>query len=338
MNANWMKAQDRKRNLVAAGSTACLYALAFAAVLIVGHFSPQSLASISDTVTVDLGAGPAGATPRGLPNAAERPAGSPPGTAPLPAPATSVGTPAPAPSATPSAAPSAAVQATDTQAEAALRAAAATAAAPPGPPQTRTFGSVPATATAPATGSSAAGAPVTSGFSGSQSGVSGGTGTVTFRGSEMGSTLATTFGASSGQVGRNIYVPIYLYMPLPSKVSAAIYRNIQAKETFRAYYQQSGSDWVLKTQAPLSQRGDFWTMLEAAGYDPATADFRTQKTLSGRHRFRRWSPHARQSRAGRYPTRLVIGLERHRRGHHVRFPPGIVLQQDGQRGIGGVRV
>ena len=49
----------------------------------------------------------------------------------------------------------------------------------------------------------------------------------------MGSALATTFGASLGQVGRNIYVPIYLYLPLPAKVGDSIYRNIQAKETFR---------------------------------------------------------------------------------------------------------
>jgi len=107
-----------------------------------------------------------------------------------------------------------------------------------------------------------------------------GIGSVTFRGSEMGSTLATTFGAPSGQVGRNIYVPIYLYMPLPSRIDDSIYRNIQAKETFRSYYQASGSQWVLKSQVPLPQRGDFWTMLEAAGYDASTADFRTERKLS----------------------------------------------------------
>jgi len=141
-----------------------------------------------------------------------------------------------------------------------------------GPPKTRTFGSSSSSATS--------GAPVAAGGSGNQPGVSGGTGSVTFRGSEMGSALSTTFGASSGQVGRNIYVPIYLYMPLPARISAAIYQNVQAKETFRAYYQQSGSEWALKAQAQLSQRGDLWTMLEAAGYDASTADFRTERKLT----------------------------------------------------------
>ena len=46
---------------------------------------------------------------------------------------------------------------------------------------------------------------------------------VTFRGSEMGNALAITFGASAGLVGRNIYVPLYQYMPLPQKIDDAVY-------------------------------------------------------------------------------------------------------------------
>jgi hypothetical protein len=133
---------------------------------------------------------------------------------------------------------------------AAVSAAAATAAAAAAPPKTKTFGS------------------------------SSSTGSVTFRGSEMGNALTTTFGASSGMVGRNIYVPIYLYMPLPSKVGDSIYRNIVAKETFRTFYRQSGSDWLLNSQVPMAQRGQFWNMLEAAGFDASTADFKAGRKLS----------------------------------------------------------
>lgn len=320
MNGSWMKVQDRKRNLAAAASTASLYALAFVAALLIGSLSPASLASVPGTVIVDLGGteGAPGETPLGLENAPERPAESTLGAAPLPASAAGspeMTAPIAAPSAVPLEAPSttravaeppalksappatavpkaaaprstaartaapatpavssAAVSSARTaQEEAALRAAAASATAPAGPPKTRTFGS---------SSSTGSGAPVASSGAGSQPGVEGGTGSVTFRGSEMGSALVTTFGASSGQVGRNIYVPVYLYMPLPAKVDAAIYQNIQAKETFRSYYQQSGSDWVLQSQVPLAQRGDFWTMLEAAGYDASTADFKTQRKLS----------------------------------------------------------
>ncbi len=333
MNSGWIRAQDRKRSLTAAGSTVCLYAIAFLGAWLIGSLAPATLASVPGTVIVDLGGieGPPGEVPLGLENAPDRPVGAPLGAAPLPAaaetpaqasaaatsaiapipeppaqatPAKTVppepkAAPAPkpapkavlAPKAAPKAvpapksatkAPSAPEKATPAQdatalaaaqaeqeraaqEEAALRAAAASAAAAPAPPKTKTFGS---------------GAPVASGGTGSAPGVSGGTGSVTFRGSEMGSALATTFGASSGQVGRNIYVPIYLYMPLPAKIDDSIYRSILAKETFRSYYQQSGAEWRLKSQAPLPLRGDFWTMLENAGYDASTADYRTGRKLS----------------------------------------------------------
>jgi len=107
-----------------------------------------------------------------------------------------------------------------------------------------------------------------------------GAGSVTFRGAEMGNALATTFGASSGLVGRNIYVPIYLCLPLPSRISNSIFRGIQAQSTFRSHYQRSGSEWRLTSQVPLSQRGQFWTMLEAAGYDASAADFKTDRKLN----------------------------------------------------------
>ncbi len=294
MNTRWMRVQDRRRSLIAGASTACLYALAFVGAWLVGSLAPASLASVPSTVIVDLGETekPPGETPQGLESAPARQAEAQPGAAPLPgaviqSPAASSSAPsasavkgatkAPAISPPSKAAPpspralpvkDAAAEARAAQEEAALLAAAASAAAPAGPPKTRTFGS------------SSSGAPVVAEGTGSEPGVAGGTGSVTFRGSEMGSSLATTFGASSGQVGRNIYVPIYLYMPLPSRIDDSIYRNIQAKETFRSYYQASGSQWVLKSQVPLPQRGDFWTMLEAAGYDASTADFRTERKLA----------------------------------------------------------
>ena len=264
MNTRWMRVQDRRRSLIAGASTACLYALAFVGAWLIGSLAPASLASVPGPVIVDLGGNDnaQGGIPLGLPSAPDAKTQSALGAAPA------------AKAQAPSAADVAAAQAAEARAaetETALRAAAASAAAPAGPPKTRTFG-----ASSPPEGS----APVTTTGTGSAPGGPAGIGSVTFRGSEMGSTLATTFGAPSGQVGRNIYVPIYLYMPLPSRIDDSIYRNIQAKETFRSYYQASGSQWVLKSQVPLPQRGDFWTMLEAAGYDASTADFRTERKLS----------------------------------------------------------
>ena len=358
MSSNWIRVQDRKRNLIAAGSTACVYAIAFLGAWLLGSLVPTSMASVPGTIIVELGGteGPQGEVPQGLESAPDRPLDAPAGAAPLPAAATEsavpvatstpavpeavaavpVATPTPAvpskvasipelaakpatktvpvvkapvkaapakvvpPKAAPvkpvpaakappekaappdkaappkaavpepvaaktipaptaaekeAAAKAAAVQAAAKAAEneAAVKAAAAQAAIEDaataalaaersGPPKTRTFGS-----------GSSAGTAAPSGSAGSGPGVAGGTGSVTFKGSEMGNALATTFGASSGQVGRNIYVPIYLYMPLPSRVDDSIYRNIQAKETFRSSYQQSGSEWRLKRQVPLAQ-------------------------------------------------------------------------------------
>jgi hypothetical protein len=96
----------------------------------------------------------------------------------------------------------------------------------------------------------------------------------------MGNEMALTFGGSSGLVGRNLYVEIYRYMPLPTIIGDAIFRNIPVKETFRSYYQQSGSEWRLKAQVPLSQRENIWYMLEAAGYDASMADFKTANKLT----------------------------------------------------------
>jgi hypothetical protein len=271
MITSWMRAQDRRRGLVAAASTVCLYALAFVGAWLIGSLAPASLAAVPGPVIVDLGGNDAaqGGIPLGLPSAPEAKTQSSLGVAPARLSRTSGTAPADKTQALSASDMAAAQRAAETAA--ALAAAAASAEAPPGPAKTRTFGS----------GSPPAGnAPVSTTGTGSEPGAPGGLGGVTFRGSEMGSSLATTFGAPSGQVGRNIYVPIYLYMPLPTRIDESIYRNIQVKETFRSYYREEGSQWVLKSQVPLPQRGDFWTMLEAAGFDASTADFRTERKLS----------------------------------------------------------
>jgi len=96
----------------------------------------------------------------------------------------------------------------------------------------------------------------------------------------MGSALVTTFGASEGLVGRNLYVDIYRFLPLPATVDESIYLKIAAKETFRSYYESAGSGWKLKAQPPVAERDNVWNMLEDAGYDASKADFRNGAKLS----------------------------------------------------------
>jgi hypothetical protein len=157
------------------------------------------------------------------------------------------------------------------QDEAVQRAVAATAKAAAGPPKTRTFGSGAATGN---------GAPVSGTGTGSAPGVAGGTGSVTFRGSEYGNRYTGTFGASTGPVGQNLYVPIWMFMPLPLILDLSINQNIKAKDTFSKYYDISGPDWKLKSQPRIAERDGYWfTLVEAADYDASTADYKKGRKL-----------------------------------------------------------
>ncbi len=129
-------------------------------------------------------------------------------------------------------------------------------------------------------GSGSPGSPVASGGgTGTTPGVAGGTGTVTYKGIEMGNALSTTFGASEGDVGRNLYVPIYTFMPLPEHVDDAVYQKVGAKSAFEAIYQKTGTSWTLKAPVPIAQRDSYWKILEDAGYDPAKAEYKAGKKL-----------------------------------------------------------
>ena len=112
---------------------------------------------------------------------------------------------------------------------------------------------------------------------------------------EKGSSSDTTLGGAQGTVGHNIYAPIYYSLPLPRQVSAAIYNAIpdlvqppntviysaQArKKAFSMYYEFDGAAYRLKADVPVDKREPLWEILEDAGYDFASADFRKGGGLS----------------------------------------------------------
>jgi hypothetical protein len=195
-------------------------------------------------------------------------------TAPQPtAPAVESATPATAAAPESAAVQSAAVQPVADQSTAVAAAAEPYIEEPPAPPVSKTYGS-PAAAT------------------GGIPGVARGSGSVTFRGTEKGNSLETAFGASTGTIGRSLYVPIYGYMPLPARVSGAVYGAIPAdkdgfysaesrKKTFAQYYQAEGETWRLKAPVPLERRLALWLMLEDAGYDLAHADYKDGLAANG---------------------------------------------------------
>ncbi len=116
------------------------------------------------------------------------------------------------------------------------------------------------------------------------------------RGEEHGNSHETSFEASSGRVGRSLYVPIWTYMPLPTTVDNRVYDRIpgdgfrtasERKARFRSYYEYEGGAWKLKSTVSLDQRQGVWLMLENGGYDIARAEYKQARALSPvRIRFR----------------------------------------------------
>jgi len=115
---------------------------------------------------------------------------------------------------------------------------------------------------------------------------------VVIRGSESGNSYDMTFLSGSGVVGRSLYVPIWLYMPLPFEVPASMYEAIpdQAglpgtadgrKAAFAKSYERSGTGWKLKKnrQPDYESRPSLWIMLEEAGYDVKNAEYKTSNRL-----------------------------------------------------------
>ncbi|HET7839732.1 MAG TPA: hypothetical protein VFL04_08225, partial [Rectinemataceae bacterium] len=222
MRSDWVRAQDRRRRTLAVLFTVGLYGLAILGLWIVSLISPFGLATSPGPVMIDL-AGPEGGLALGSPSAPPRPEGqapSPPAPPPAPAAKTAPGGVKVAVPAPPSAAP--AVSAPPSASPGALPPEKA-APAPNPPPNPAPQATAPAgsrTFTSSPGSSGAQAAPGPAGAAGSSgAGLSGGTGTVTYPGTDMGNAIATTFGGASGKVGRNLYAPVYMFMPPPQAIS-----------------------------------------------------------------------------------------------------------------------
>ncbi|HQO65826.1 MAG TPA: hypothetical protein PLI66_03755 [Spirochaetales bacterium] len=113
------------------------------------------------------------------------------------------------------------------------------------------------------------------------------------RGSESGNSYDMTFLSGSGVVGRSLYVPIWLFMPVPNELPARIYESIpdlnglpgtdaERRRIFEASYAKAADgSWQLKKfkQPPYDGRPELWSMLEEAGYDVKNAEYKTSNSL-----------------------------------------------------------
>jgi outer membrane biosynthesis protein TonB len=113
---------------------------------------------------------------------------------------------------------------------------------------------------------------------------------VVIKGSESGNSWESSFEGGSGSIGRSLYVPIVLFMPLPYEVPASYYESIPAekggfadaearKKTFLGYYSKEGDNYILKRPIPMADRPSFWLMLEEARYPLKRADYKKDKYL-----------------------------------------------------------
>ncbi len=129
-----------------------------------------------------------------------------------------------------------------------------------------------------------------SGTTGVASGFVGGTGSTSLKGSEAGNAFETNLGGG-GSIGRALFVPIYLYMPLPLVVPDSIYKGIKASPDgfitrenrqlqFRSHYEQAGDRWRLsKADVAYKDRPGLWAVLESGGYDLSQADYKRGNSL-----------------------------------------------------------
>ncbi len=119
-----------------------------------------------------------------------------------------------------------------------------------------------------------------------------GAGNLVLKGSEAGNSYDISVMGSPDSVRRGGYVPINLFMPLPFTVSDAIYARIpdlsglsgtaaMRKKEFEAAYLRQGNSWQLKNskQPDFSLRPTLWIILEDAGFDTESADYKNGKNL-----------------------------------------------------------
>jgi outer membrane biosynthesis protein TonB len=292
----WLKSQERKRTFISLSVTLGAYLLAFLAVWVTGLFKVENLSEYSGPLQIKLGAAQgvdesvfsyATQESQSQEAAAEAPVEEPPAenvekarieeedlisekTIAMEASPSAKPTATPKPSTKPS--PKASAKPT---------------AKPSAKPSLKPS---PVVAVAVKPETSPAASPLSSPSSASNPGAQSSDKTVVVKGSEQGNAYETNLDAGSTVVGRGLYVPIYLYLPLPYDVDASVYNAIpksadgfnsadERKTFFKKYYKESDGAWRLKAPVPLDDRPGLWITLSDAGYKVSKADYKEGKYL-----------------------------------------------------------
>jgi len=113
---------------------------------------------------------------------------------------------------------------------------------------------------------------------------------VPIKGSEAGNAHETVLATGEGSVGRNIWRPIYLYLPLPRELDVRFVEGVQASGLNSAeenrtillrYYEMNplNGGYLLSRSVSFDERPFLWLLLEQAGYDTADAEYKKDRSL-----------------------------------------------------------
>ena len=280
--AEYLRRAERKRFGSSLAVALAVYAVVAGGVLLSGLIGLANLDNVPNTVWVDIGS--SADLQGGVAKGGDVPAPRGPVT-PTPLPASPATPPVPqAPKQAPPAPPA------QTPGSASVRPAATVAKVPgnaSGAENAAASTALPAAGTSGATGEPWVPGPrpagsrvisTTSGAGTSGAGEASAAGSFTTRvvGNEKGNSLETVLGVGAGKSGRSLYVPIYLYMPLPKTVTDNVALRVAPvhRDLFLRTYRRVNEEWVLSRTVPVEQRDELWLALEEGGYDVAHADYK----------------------------------------------------------------
>jgi len=115
------------------------------------------------------------------------------------------------------------------------------------------------------------------------------------KGSEEGNAYETTYEASPGLVGRNWWIPIYMYMPLPQYIKKNVINSVKGddeiadkpgsrtaeykKDFLKNYYKLIGDEYYLYNIPAKEERPQIWSILEDGNYNIKNAEYKKGRNL-----------------------------------------------------------
>lgn len=111
------------------------------------------------------------------------------------------------------------------------------------------------------------------------------------RGQAYGNTHELFLESAGGEAGRNLWTPIYLYMPLPSQLDQSLLDQSPGdpglgitpqddRSLILNFYKRSAGQLELKAPVELDFRPEVWIVLERMGYDLAQAEYKIARVLT----------------------------------------------------------